>query len=98
MAGPASIRVFNAVVVAAWLAAPASGQVPAPEVSGGAEPLRVTREQAIAWALGHNPGLVAVREQVEQARAQVVVAGAFPDPTFSADLTGQSRPFSPASA
>ncbi len=98
MAGPDSIRVINAVVVAACLAAPAAAQVAAREGTGGAEPLRVTREQAIEQALGHNPGLVAVREQVEQARAQVVVAGAFPDPTFNADLTGQGRPFSPGSA
>ncbi len=97
MTAPVSIRAFNVLLVAACLAAPARGQVvPAPP-PGAVETLRVTREEAIQEALARNPGLVAVQEQVEQARAQVVVAGAFPDPTFNADVTGQSHPFNPTS-
>jgi cobalt-zinc-cadmium efflux system outer membrane protein len=98
MTAPVSIRGFNVLLAVACLAAPVRGQGVAPAPPPGAvETLRVTREQAIQWALAHNPGLVAVHEQVEQARAQVVVAGAFPDPTFNADITGQSHPFNPTS-
>src|SRR5262249_22314846 len=35
--------------------------------------------------------------QVEEARAQVAVARAFPDPTFAADVAGQSRALDPTS-
>ncbi len=65
--------------------------------AGGEELLRLTREQSIQEAFARNPALLAAREQVEQARAQVVVAGAFPDPTFSADIAGETHPFNPAS-
>jgi cobalt-zinc-cadmium efflux system outer membrane protein len=65
--------------------------------AGSLEPLRLSRQQAIQEALDHNPGLIAAREQVEQARAQVVVAGALSDPTFFADVAGQRHALSPAS-
>ena len=42
-------------------------------------------------ALARNPGLLASKEQVEQARAQVVIDTAFPDPTLAADVAGQSK-------
>src|SRR3954468_1567079 len=60
-------------------------------------PLRLSRREAIAEALARNPGLVASREQVEQARAQVVIDTAFPDPTLAADVAGQSHPLNPGS-
>lgn len=98
MTAPVSIRGFNVLLVAACLAAPAKAQVVAPAPPPGAvETLRVTREEAIQEALARNPGLVAAQEQIEQARAQVVVAGAFPDPTFNADVTGQRHAFNPTS-
>jgi cobalt-zinc-cadmium efflux system outer membrane protein len=97
MAGPVSIRGFRVLLVAVCLASSARGQVAAPEGAAGGEPLRLSREQAIHEALARNPGLVASQEQIEQARAQVVVAAAFPDPTFSADVTGESHPFNPTS-
>ena len=59
--------------------------------------LRLSRRQAIAEALAHNPGLLASRQQVEQARAQVVIARALPDPTFAADVAGQTRVLDPGS-
>lgn len=98
MRGPVSIRGFKVLLVVACLAAPARGQAVIPAPSPGAvETLRVTREQAIQEALARNPGLIASQEQIEQARAQVVVAAAFPDPTFSADVTGETHPFNPTS-
>lgn len=91
----------------AVLAPPASAQIAgrpsAPSASASASaggtlaPLRLSRRQAIEEALARNPGLVAAREQVEQARAQVVVARALPDPTFAADVAGQTHALNPGS-
>lgn len=97
MTGPVSICGFSALLVIACLASPARGQVAVPAGAGGAASLRVTREQAIQEALTRNPGLIASQEQIEEARAQMVVAAAFPDPSFSADVTGERHPFNPAS-
>lgn len=60
-------------------------------------PLRLSRREAIAEALARNPGLLASREQVEQARAQVAIDTAFPDPTLAADVAGQSKALNPGS-
>ena len=73
--------------------AAAQGALAAP--AGGPEPLRLTRQQSIQEAFARNPALLAAREQIEEARAQVVVAAAFPDLTFSADVIGQSHAFNP---
>ena len=72
------------------LAVAASAQTP--------EPLRLTRAQAIQEALARNPGLVAARAQVEEARAAVVTAGAFADATILADVTGQRNVLNPSSS
>ena len=61
------------------------------------EPLRLSRQQAIDEALARNPALAASRAQVEEARANVVTAAAFADPTFVADVAGQSHILNPAS-
>ncbi len=72
--------------------------MPAPLAAPGSPvPLRLSRRQAIAEALGRNPGLLASKEQVEQARAQGVIDTAFPDPTFAADVAGQRNAFDPGS-
>jgi outer membrane protein TolC len=61
------------------------------------DPLRLSRQQAIDEALARNPALAAARAQVEEARANVVTAAAFADPTFVADVAGQSHILNPAS-
>lgn len=61
------------------------------------EPLRLSRQQAIDEAVVRNPALAAARAQVEEARANVVSAAAFADPTFVADVAGQRRILNPAS-
>lgn len=76
------------------LLAPARGQTAAP---GSPAPLRLSRREAIAEALARNPGILASREQVEQARAQVVVATALPDPTLAVDVAGQRNVLNPGS-
>ncbi len=52
--------------------------------------LRLTRAQALAEALSRNPQLAASRAQIEQARAGIVQATAFPDPSFAWDYEQQS--------
>ena len=85
------IRFFFVVVF--WTAA-AAGQTSA----GTPELLRLSRSQAIDDALARNPSLAAARARVEQARAQVVIAGALADPTLAFDVAGQSSAFNPRSA
>jgi cobalt-zinc-cadmium efflux system outer membrane protein len=62
------------------------GQVP----GAAAPPLVLTRREAVDSALARNPQLRVAREQVAQARARAVSNAAFPDPTLTGDLTGQS--------
>jgi outer membrane protein, heavy metal efflux system len=52
--------------------------------------LVLTRREAIDSALARNPQLRVAREQVAQARARAVQNAAFPDPTLTGDLTGQT--------
>jgi cobalt-zinc-cadmium efflux system outer membrane protein len=73
------------------------GVLSTPSAPGSPAPLRLSRREAIAEALARNPGLLASREQVEQARAQVVMATAFPDPTLAADVAGQRNALNPNS-
>jgi len=61
------------------------------------ETLHLSRRQAIDEALARNPGLAAARAQVEEARAAVVTAAAFADPTVLADVAGQTHVLNPAS-
>jgi len=78
-----------------FLAAAAHGQTP--PTSDSQTILRLSRRDAIELSLARNPGITAAREQVEQARAAVVIAGALPDPTISADVAGQARSLDPTS-
>jgi len=55
------------------------------------------RREAIDTALARNPALAVAREQVNQARARVVQATAFPDPSLSADYLGATGILSPGS-
>jgi len=54
--------------------------------------LVLSRREAIDSALAYNPQLRIAREQIAQVRAQGVESTAFPDPTLSGDLTGQTGP------
>lgn len=77
--------------------AQAGGLATAPVAANTPAPLRLSRREAIAEALARNPGLLASKEQVEQARAQVVIDTAFPDPTLAADVAGQTKALNPGS-
>ncbi|HEU5358136.1 MAG TPA: TolC family protein [Gemmatimonadales bacterium] len=55
-------------------------------------PLPLTRGEAVAQALAHNPQLEVAREQTAQARARLTEAAAFPDLVATADWTGLPRP------
>ncbi|HET7453248.1 MAG TPA: TolC family protein [Thermoanaerobaculia bacterium] len=58
--------------------------------AGADESAPVSRSDALAEALAHNPQLAAARAQVDEARAGIAQATAFPDPAFSWDYEQQS--------
>ncbi len=53
------------------------------------EATRLSRAQALAEALARNPQIASARAQVDQARAGIAQATAFPDPAFVWDFTQQ---------
>ena len=61
------------------------------------EVLRLSRQQAIAYALDHNLALTAARAQVAEAQAAVVVAGAVPDPSLQLESSLQENALNPFS-
>jgi cobalt-zinc-cadmium efflux system outer membrane protein len=75
------------------------GQAPPPDsisarsVAFPADTLRLSRRDAIAQALAHNPQLEIARAQIGQARARKVEATSLPDPAVSASLDEQGRLF-----
>jgi len=60
---------------------------PAIAAQGRPDTLALSRRDAIDTALARNPVLTVAREQIEQARARVVEATAFPDPSVSGMTT-----------
>ncbi|HET8656619.1 MAG TPA: TolC family protein [Longimicrobiaceae bacterium] len=81
------------LVLAALLAAvPPQARATPPDTAPGAP---LSRSEAVALALDHNPQLSAAREQVAEARAGVVQAVAIPDPTLGATLDEESGVFAP---
>ena len=66
--------------VAALAALPAAAQ----------DAARLSREEAVAEALARNPQIAAARAQVEEARAGIAQATAFPDPAFAWTYEQQS--------
>lgn len=80
---------------AAALGAPALQAIPGQ--TSGSGMLRLSRREAVDRALDFNPALLASRERVGEARANVVTAAAFADPSLLIDRTGQTRPFDPRS-
>lgn len=73
-------------------AAPGAADNPAPA------PSAVTRQQAVSEALARNPQIAAARAQVEEARAGIAQATAFPDPSFAWDYEQETSIFKPHSA
>ena len=85
-----------AIAVVAALSAASGGLAPA---AAEEAPVReLSRRQAIDEALVHNAGIAAAREQVEQARARVTEAIAFPDPSFVATLEQEESFLKPRTA
>jgi len=85
-----------ALALAALVAAFAPPRADAQEAPPPAT-LLLTRRAAIDSALAHNPQLRAAVEQVAQARARGVENTAFPDPSLSGDVTGESSLTQPRS-
>jgi outer membrane protein TolC len=69
--------------------APAQQSNTAAPTAGTSDTLRVTRAEAVAQALAHNPQLDVAREQTEEARAQRRQDWAIPDPTGTAQIYQQ---------
>ena len=90
------ILTISALAVAAAISdASAQGTLaPEPQPAGPG----LTRRQAIDEAVARNPAITAAREQVEQARARVSEALAFPDPSFVATLEQQESFLKPRTA
>jgi len=84
----------GAAVGAVSSPAPATGSPPAATSAAtvASAALHLARGQAVEEALSHNAGIMAAAQQVEEARAQVVTAAAFADPTLSADTMGETHP------
>ncbi len=89
---------WGAITIALGVAGAAAVIAATASAQGTPEPLRLNRRQAIDTALARNPALQVAREQVDEARARVVQAIAFPDPTLNGDVTGQSSLARPGSA
>ena len=86
------------MIIALGVAGAAAIAPAATSAQGPPEPQRLTRRQAIDTALARNPALQVAREQVDEARAQLVQAVAFPDLTLSGDVIGESSLARPGSA
>jgi outer membrane protein, heavy metal efflux system len=78
--------------------APPPDTISARGVAFPADTLRLSRRDAIAQALAHNPQLEIARSQIGEARARKVEAISLPDPAVSASLDEQRRLFQSGSA
>ena len=78
----------------ALLGLPRAGHTAVPDA---AVPARFSRHQAVEDALAHNPAIVAAREQVAQAKAQISIATAMPDPSFVAEIDQEKTWVNPGS-
>jgi cobalt-zinc-cadmium efflux system outer membrane protein len=92
------MHVLAGAVVLACFANATLGAQSAPPRQRAAEPVTLTRGQAVAQALAHNPQLEAARQQVSQARARVTQARALPDPELAASMEDQTRVLRPGDA
>jgi cobalt-zinc-cadmium efflux system outer membrane protein len=77
-----------------WLAAPACyGQAPAVPPPGEVLPTVLTRDEAVRWALQHNPELASIRQQHGIAAAAVVIAETYPfNPAWEGIVEGNTGP------
>ncbi len=74
---------FRWALCLAIFARAASAQQQTQDASAN-DTLRLTRSQAVAMALAHNPQIVVAREQIDEARGQRTSTWAIPDPQGSA--------------
>lgn len=67
------------------------------EAASRPNPLVLSRRQAVQQALSHNPLIQAAQQQVAQAKAQITIARAIPDPAFVSEVDQESSLLSPGS-
>ena len=89
-------RFVQALAMTLACAARAATSAPADVLP--AEPLRVSRAQAVELATSANPAVAAAAEQVEQARARVAEATALPDAAIATTLEQEQGFLQPRSA
>ncbi len=92
------LRAATLAVAITTVCLPAARASTAPPPDPSTMPARLSRQQAVAEAWAHNPGLAAARQQVAQARARIVEARALPDPSLSAEYDDESGLLSPGSS
>ena len=92
------IRVLTISLLALAAAVSDASAQGAPEPAPPAGAPGLTRRQAVDEAVVRNPAIAAAKEQVEQARARVSEALAFPDPTFVATFEQQESFVKPRTA
>lgn len=88
------MRTILGMLALATCAGVASGQQSAITPGSATSPtdsVRLTRQQAVAQALAHNPQLEAARQQTAEARGARIQGIAFPDISASAALEDQPR-------
>ncbi|HKN69320.1 MAG TPA: TolC family protein [Gemmatimonadaceae bacterium] len=86
------------VTLCALVALGGAASAQQPDAGHTIDSLRLTRRQAIAEALAHNPQIEVARQQTAQSRARRVEAIAIPDPALTAAYDASTRPFSFGSA
>jgi outer membrane protein TolC len=85
---------FSASAVAAQVPNPSRADTSARIVAGVAgDSVRLSRREAVAEALAHNPQLEIARALIGEARARKVEAVSIPDPAVTASLDQQRRLF-----
>ena len=92
------IRTRVVPVLAMTVACAAWAATSAPAGLSPAEPLRVSRAQAVELATSANPAVAAAVEQVAQARARVAEATALPDPAIATTLEQEQGFLQPRTA
>jgi cobalt-zinc-cadmium efflux system outer membrane protein len=81
------LGIFTGLLCGLGMAELASAQTAFPP------PLRLSRKEAVQEALAHNPALEAAREMVHEAKAQITIATAIPDPSLITEVDQQKAPF-----
>jgi outer membrane protein TolC len=85
------VSIFTGIAVVFCMAGMAAGQMASSVQS------HLSRQEAVHEALAHNPALTAAREMVSEAKAQITIATAIPDPQLVTEIDQERNWLNPAS-